>query len=229
MNTRKIAVCAVMVALLIVTQFALSFVSGVELVTVILLCYCYTVGITCGVITATAFSLLRCILFGFTPNVIILYLVYYNLFALLFGGMKNNKPPIWVCPLLLCLISVGSAYFAINGIPISILYQDKMGIMLWILFGISIALIIAYFILIAVKRSRELAEMAVLAAVCAILFTLLDDIISPLILGYGTETAVAYFYTSFLAMIPQTICVAISVLLLFYPLKNCFQRLKIDR
>lgn len=229
MSTRNIAICAVMAALLIVIQFALSFVSGIELVTVILLCFCYTVGITCGLITATAFSLLRCMLFGFTPNVIILYLVYYNLFALLFGGMKNCMPPIWVCPLLLCLLSVGSAYFAISGIPISILYQDKMCIMLWILFGISIALIIAYFVLLAVKKSNELAVVAVLAAVCAILFTLLDDIISPLILGYSSETAIAYFYTSFLAMIPQTLCVTISVLLLFYPLKNCFQRLRLDK
>lgn len=228
MNTRKLVTCAVMTALLIVTQFALSFVSGVELVTVILLCFCYTVGIRYGVITATAFSLLRCMLFGFTPNVVILYLVYYNLFALLFGGMKSHKPPIWVCPVLLCLLSVWSAYFAITGVPISILYQDKLCILLWVLFGISIALIITYFILIAVKKSKELAEITVIAATCAILFTLLDDIISPIILGYGNETAIIYFYTSFLAMIPQTICVTISVLLLFYPLKKCFQRLNLD-
>jgi len=31
------------------------------------------------------FSLLRCFVFGFFPNVIILYLVYYNLFALIIG------------------------------------------------------------------------------------------------------------------------------------------------
>ena len=41
-------------------------------------------------ITATCFSLLRCLLFGFYPNIIILYLIYYNLFALLFGTLGKK-------------------------------------------------------------------------------------------------------------------------------------------
>ena len=92
MKARKIALCAVSVALLIALQYTLSFVPGVELVTVFLLCFCYAFGMFYGMVTATCFSILRCLLFSFYPNVIILYLVYYNLFAILFGllGKKSR-------------------------------------------------------------------------------------------------------------------------------------------
>ena len=226
MAAKKIAACAVMVALLIAVQFALSFVPGVELVTVLLLCFCYAFGRACGVITATAFSLLRCMLFGFMPNVLILYLVYYNLFALLFGSLKHHRLPSWLGPILLCALAIGSAYFAVTGIPISILYQSKIRIMLWILFGIVIALLVFYAVLIVAKKNYELAGITALAAFCTVLFTLLDDIISPLILGYGMDTAIAYFYTSFLAMLPQTICTAVSVFLLFPPIKKLLTKVQ---
>lgn len=93
MKARRVALCAVFVALLIALQYTFSFVPGVELVTVFLLCFCYAFGIIPGMITATCFSLLRCLLFGFYPNVIVLYLVYYNMFALLFGFLGKNSRP----------------------------------------------------------------------------------------------------------------------------------------
>lgn len=226
MNAKKIAACAIIVALLIAVQFALSFVSGVELVTVLLLCFCYTFGIVCGMLVATAFSLIRCFLFGFVPNVVLLYLIYYNLFALLFGSLKKHKLPVWVCPVLLSLLAAGSAYFAIAGIPISILYQNKIRIMFWILFGIAAALLLVYIVLILChKKSKELASITALAAFCTVLFTLLDDLISPLLLGYGAEATLAYFYTSLLAMLPQTICASVSVFILFNPIKNILSKI----
>ena len=75
------------VALLIGGQLALSSVPGIEIVTVLLLCFCFSFGIGHGVAIATTFSLLRCFVFGFQINVIILYLVYYNLFAVFFGWL----------------------------------------------------------------------------------------------------------------------------------------------
>ena len=88
MNTaKKIILPGVFTALLIGAQLVLSGISGVELVSVLLLTFAYKYGSKQGVLVATAFSLLRCFLFGFFPNVVILYLVYYNLFALLFGGL----------------------------------------------------------------------------------------------------------------------------------------------
>ncbi|MDE6791332.1 MAG: hypothetical protein K2J61_06375 [Clostridia bacterium] len=86
MKTAKdIALIGIYTALLIGGQFALSGISGVEIVTVLLLGFAYYFGVVRGLLVANAFSLLRCFIFGFFPNVIILYLVYYNLFVLLFG------------------------------------------------------------------------------------------------------------------------------------------------
>ena len=84
-----VAVVAVFSALLLGAQYALWFVKGVEVVTVLLLVFSYRFGVRCGVLSAVAFSLLRCLLFGFFPNVVLLYLIYYPLFAVCFGGVGN--------------------------------------------------------------------------------------------------------------------------------------------
>lgn len=84
-----VAVVAVFTALLLAAQYALWFVKGVEAVTVLLLVFSYRFGVRCGVLSAVAFSLLRCLLFGFFPNVVLLYLIYYPLFAACFGGVGN--------------------------------------------------------------------------------------------------------------------------------------------
>lgn len=84
-----VAVVAVFTALLLAAQYALWFVKGVEAVTVLLLVFSYRFGVRCGVLSAVAFSPLRCLLFGFFPNVVLLYLIYYPLFAACFGGLGN--------------------------------------------------------------------------------------------------------------------------------------------
>ena len=226
MKTKQLALCAVMTALLVAIQYAMSFVSGIELVTVFFLCFCYVFGVRCGVLTGIAFSLLRCILFGFMPNVIVLYLIYYTLFALLFGISGRRKIPAWVCPALLTSLAAMCAYFAVRGLPISILYRTKVSVMLWILFGILTALLVFYAVLLMKNKGeqgKELASVTALSAFCTVIFTLLDDIISPLLLGYSAEAATAYFYTGFIAMLPQTICAAVSVFALFIPLKRVFE------
>ncbi len=84
-----VAVVAVFSALLLGAQYALWFVKGVEVVTVLLLVFSYRFGVKCGVLSAVAFSLLRCLLFGFFPNVVLLYLIYYPLFTACFGILGN--------------------------------------------------------------------------------------------------------------------------------------------
>ena len=76
---------AVFTAMLIGAQLVLSGVAGVEIVTVLLLAFTYVFGLKQGFIVANAFSLLRCMIFGFFVNVVFLYLVYYNLFVLVIG------------------------------------------------------------------------------------------------------------------------------------------------
>lgn len=92
-TAKEIALIGIYTALLIGGQFALSAISGVEIVTVLLLGFSYCFGIRRGLFVANAFSLLRCFIFGFFPTVIILYLVYYNLFVVVFGllGLKFKR------------------------------------------------------------------------------------------------------------------------------------------
>ena len=84
-SAKKIILPGVFTALLIGGQLALSGISGIEVVTVLLLTFVYKYGIGQGLLVANSFSLLRCFIFGFMPNVIVLYLIYYNIFVLVFG------------------------------------------------------------------------------------------------------------------------------------------------
>ena len=228
MKYRDIAYCAVMTALLIAAQYVLSFVSGVELVTVLLLTFSYVFGVRCGVLTAAAFSLLRCLIFGFFPNVLLLYLVYYTSFAALFGLCGRKGLPRFVCPLLLGITGTLSLAAAITGtgLPISAVYITRVRVFLWILFGISMALLVIYFYASKSGPGRELASLTALATFMTVLFTLLDDIITPLTMGYSAEAAAGYFYGGFIAMLPQTVCAAVSVFALFLPLKKAFEVIK---
>lgn len=161
-RTYSLALIGVYTALLIGAQLALYSVSGIEVVSVLLLAFSFTFGVKKGVAVATSFSLLRCLIFGFIPQVIILYLIYYNLFAIVFGAvgkrLKNN-------------------------------------------FNFRVHLILI-----------------LLAVVLTVVFTCLDNLITPLFYGYGKDSAIAYFYTSIYVLIPHAICVGASVLLLLKPL-----------
>lgn len=168
-NTKFIVRVAMSVALLIAVQMALSMISGVELVTVILLCLCFCYGVRTGLAIATTFSLLRCFFFGFQVNVIVLYLVYYNLFALFFGWLGRR--------------------FA--------------GETTWLQMGIVVVSAVAF----------------------TALFTLLDDIITPLIYGFHWNAAKVYFMQSLVAMIPQMVCAAVSVFVLFTPLTRVIRKI----
>ena len=106
--SKECAYIAVYVALLLGVQFAFSFIPGVEFVTLLLVCYAFVFGSVRGMVCATAFSLLRCFIFGFFPDVIILYLVYYNLLTLGFGLLKNLT-----MPKFLFLIIIVATFFTI--------------------------------------------------------------------------------------------------------------------
>lgn len=159
---RECAYLAVFVALLLASQLVFAAIPGVELVTVLFVAFSFSLGVRRGVLAATAFSLLRQLIFGFFPNVLILYLLYYNLLALLFGflGKKVRKPVIalWWLTLLACL--------------------------------------------------------------CSVCFSLLDNIVTPLWYAYTKEAARAYFLASISVLFPQVICTAVTVGVLFLPLQR---------
>ncbi len=108
---KECAYIAVFVALVIATQIALSALPGVEVVTLLFISYAYAFGWKRGVISATAFTLLRQMVFGFFPTVLILYLIYYNALALVFGGFgaKYKKPTekTWLVVVFACVCTAG--------------------------------------------------------------------------------------------------------------------------
>ena len=89
-RAKKIAICGAFCALLIVIQYAFSAIKGVELVTLFFITFCFTFGGLYGLLAAFSFSLLRCLLYGFFPNVLILYLVFYPTLALAAGVLGKR-------------------------------------------------------------------------------------------------------------------------------------------
>lgn len=162
------AYIAVFVALTIAAQLCLSFIPGVEVVTVLFVTFSFAFGCRRGIVAATVFSLLRQLVFGFSPTVLVLYLVYYNLLTLLFGflGWRSKITP------------------------------------------------------------QKLVWLTILACLCTICFTMMDNLITPLWYGYSKRALKIYFYASFSFMIPQVICTAVSVGVLFLPLVKIFNVLK---
>ena len=164
-TAKECALLAVFVAVVIAAQMVLSFIPGVEIVTVLFVSYSFVAEWKRGMFTATAFSLLRQIIFGFFPTVLILYLVYYNLLAFCFGLLgKKIKRPIKALPLIVVIACLGT-----------------------------------------------------------VLFSMIDNVLTPIWYGYGARATRAYFFASLSFMVPQVICTAISVSCLFLPLWKAFK------
>ena len=107
-SAKECAYIAVFVALVIATQL------GVELVTVLFVAYAYAFGTARGMIAATSFSLLRQAVFGVYPKVLVLYLVYYNTLACIFGLIGNKgktKKQLLFIVLIACVCTVGFTMF----------------------------------------------------------------------------------------------------------------------
>ena len=167
MSAKKIILAGVFTALLLGGQFVLSGVSGIEIVTVLLLTFAYKYGIKQGILVANAFSLIRCFIFGFMPNVIVLYLIYYNIFVVVFGiiGRVFNRG-----------------------------YSIKKHVII-----ISVGIFMTA------------------------LFTLLDNVITPIMYSFSANATKAYFIASLYTVIPQVVCTFATVLLLFPILLKVFK------
>ncbi len=109
---KECAFVAVFVALVIASQLVLSFIPGVELVTVLFISYAFVMGWKRGVIATCVFSLLRQIVFGIFPVILILYLVYYTLLTVCFGFFgKRIKRLAKFLPLIVAVACVGTVCF----------------------------------------------------------------------------------------------------------------------
>lgn len=124
-KTRDIVTIAMCAAMLIGAQLVLSGVAGVEIVTPLLLCFAYSLGAVRGCTIATLFSLLRCFVFGFQINVLILYLIYFNAFALFFGWLgrlKINKNRIF----LTIIVVISALAFTVSFTFLDVLITSAM-------------------------------------------------------------------------------------------------------
>lgn len=72
-------------------------------------------------------------------------------------------------------------------------------------------------------NAKIVVLLTVLAAVMTVCFSLLDDAITPLFYGFAPDAARAYFYASFYAMIPQTVCAVVTCSLFLMPLHKAFR------
>lgn len=158
-SAKKIILPGVFTALLIGGQIVLSGISGIEIVTVLLLTFVYKYGIGQGLLVANSFSLLRCFIFGFMPNVLILYLVYYNVFVLIFGFIGQ-------------------------------IFKHQYSV-------------------------KKHIIVVLVAVIMTALFTITDNLLTPLIYGFTQKAMQAYFVASLYTMIPQIICTFATVVALF--------------
>lgn len=239
--SREIAYIAVTCALLIGGQYVFSFVAGVEIVTLILVCFSYVFGARRGAVCAAAFSLLRCFIYPFSHTALILYLIYYPLLALVFGSLGHIKECTFKnCPayfaalvniLLLAIAGACAVCFALDLIKTPRLYKVTLNVLLWVIFALCVAECAAFDVLFVMnRRGKDTAQLlkiitlSSVAAVCTVCFTLLDDIITPLFYGFSRVNALTYFYGSFLAMLPQVVCTIVSVSTMFTPLTAVLKR-----
>ena len=110
-SAKECTLLAVFTALVIAVQLALSALPGVELVTVLFVAFSYTFGWKRGVFAAVVFALLRQLVFGFFPTVLVLYLTYYTALTCVFGLLGKRIPiTCWGIILLTataCLCTIG--------------------------------------------------------------------------------------------------------------------------
>ena len=106
-SAKECTYVALFVALVIGIQLTFTFLPGVELVTVLFVSYAFIMGSGRGMVAATAFSMLRQMVFGADLKVLVLYLVYFNALTALFGFLgkkvKLTKKNLLGLTLIACL------------------------------------------------------------------------------------------------------------------------------
>ena len=154
-SAKEIAYIAVFCALVIGGQYLFSALPGVEIVTLLFVCYAYAFGPARGCLCATAFSLLRTFIFGFFPDVVILYLIYLNLLSLTFGLLgktwrgKEGKMLI----LLVLIACLGTLVFNLVDVGLKAVVSGMQGRALQVYFAASWSFTIPQLVCTAISVS----------------------------------------------------------------------------
>ncbi len=142
MNARDLAIIGTFTALIIGGQFALSFLSGVEIVTVMFAAFAFSFGVYRSVICANAFALLRCFVFGFYPTVLIVYLIYYNVFAVTVGligkSCRHTLTPKTQVLLTLIALVLNACFTALDNLVTPLFYGfDEAATKSYVLYSLA--------------------------------------------------------------------------------------------
>ena len=116
--SRRIAVLAIMVALLVVGKLALTMIPNVEVVSLLCGIFAFTFGFIC-IIPTTIFCLILGIYWGFSTWVIA-YLIHFNLVCIVFAllGKKKIDSPLIVA-LIIAVLTFG--FGVVDGVLVTIL------------------------------------------------------------------------------------------------------------
>ena len=76
------------------------------------------------------------------------------------------------------------------------------------------------------KPLKWIILIVAIACVCTAIFTMIDNVLTPLWYGYSKKSTILYFKASLPFMGVQVISVAISVSVLFFPLYRAFSLVK---
>ena len=89
-SAKRVAFAGVMGALLVVSKFALSFIPNVEVVTTLLVAFCFVFGFD-GVVSSLVFCTLDVIIYPPSIDVIVSYYIYWNLMAITVAVLREFK------------------------------------------------------------------------------------------------------------------------------------------
>ncbi len=131
------------------------------------------------------------------------------------------------------------AYAFVFGVIRGVAAATAFSLLRQLVFGFMPTVLIVYLIYYTLlaslfgvlgKRMKQplkyLWLIVLIACLCTVCFTLLDNLITPLWLGYTRAGTRLYFKASLAFMIPQVLCAAVTVGCLFYPLYKVFRYLK---
>ena len=128
------------------------------------------------------------------------------------------------------------AYSFVFGVRRGVLAATAFAVLRQLVFGASPTVLILYLIYFnalaaafgclgrTVKEPvRALWWLTLLACLCTVSFTMIDNVLTPLWYGYSARVTKMYFTASLPIMFPQVLCTAVSVGVLFLPLQKTFQ------
>ena len=103
---------------------------------------------------------------------------------------------------------------------------DMKVLVLYLLYFNALTALFGWLGHITKRPMRAVVWLTAIACVCTVCFTLLDNLLTVVWYAYSARAARVYFMASLSFMIPQVICTAVSVGVLFIPMWKVFLLVK---